>query len=71
MTDERFMRLVAKRIREFRANRGFTQEQMQNYGFNYRYYQLIESGEVNLTLKTVNRIANAFKISARDIFDFD
>jgi len=37
---------------------------MQDFGFNYRYYQMIESGTVNLTLKTLNRLANAFGVSA-------
>ena len=71
MTDERFMRLVGKRIREIRMSRGLTQEEMQNFGFNYRYYQFIESGTINLTLKTLDRIANAFKVARRVLFDFD
>jgi len=64
MTDERFMALVADRIRGVRKSRGRSQWDMQDFGFNYRYYQAIESGAVNLTLKTLNRLANAFAVSA-------
>lgn len=64
MTDERFMALVADRIRGVRKSRGRSQWDMQDFGFNYRYYQMIESGTVNLTLKTLNRLANAFGVSA-------
>jgi len=64
MTDERFMALVADRIQEVRKSRGRSQWDMQDCGFNYRYYKVIESGTANLTLKTLNRLANAFEVSA-------
>ena len=62
MTDERLNRLVAKRVQELRTAKGLTQEDMQDFGFNYRYYQRIEAGEKNLSLKLINRLAamNAF-----------
>ena len=68
MTDERFMDLVADRIRRIRRSRKLTQEEMQNFGFNYRYYQMIESGAANLTLKSVNRLAKDFQVPASGIF---
>ena len=71
MTDERFMELVADRIQRIRRSRKFTQEDMQNFGFNYRYYQMIESGAANLTLKSVNRLAKAFQVPALEFFRFE
>jgi len=71
MTDERFMALVANRIQEIRKNRELTQEDMQNFGFNYRYYQTIESGTANLTLKTLNRLSKAFQTPATEFLRFD
>ena len=40
-------------------------------GFGYRYYQRIEAGEKDLRLSTLNRLANTFKVSTRDLFDFN
>jgi transcriptional regulator with XRE-family HTH domain len=71
MTDDRLMRLLAKRIQTLRKEAQLTQEQMQDYGFNYRYYQEIESGTANLTVKTLNRLARAFKVQPMEFFRFD
>jgi len=64
MTDERFMKLVAARIQQFRKARKLRQEDMQDYGFSYRYYQRIEAGQQNLTLKTLKRLGKAFGVAA-------
>jgi transcriptional regulator with XRE-family HTH domain len=71
MNDERFMALVAGRIQEIRQGRELTQEDMQSFGFNYRYYQLIESGTANVTLKTLNRLSSAFQTPAVEFLRFD
>jgi transcriptional regulator with XRE-family HTH domain len=70
MTDEHFMTLVGDRIQQIRRSRKLTQEDMQNFGFNYRYYQIIESGTANLTLKSLNKLARAFQVSAFEFFRF-
>jgi transcriptional regulator with XRE-family HTH domain len=71
MTDERLMRLLGQRIKFLRQKADLTQEQMQDWGFNYRYYQEIESGTTNLTVKTINRLAKAFKVAPIEFFRFD
>ena len=71
MTDERLMRLLGKRIQVLRETAGLTQEEMQDRGFNYRYFQKIESGTVNLTVRTLNRLAKAFRVSLVEFFQFD
>ena len=71
MTDERLMRLVGQRIKILRQRAELTQEQMQDFGFNYRYFQEIESGTANLTIKTLNRLAKAFKVAPIEFFRFD
>ena len=71
MTDERLMRLVGQRIKILRQRAELTQEQMQDFGFNYRYYQEIESGTANLTIKTLNRLAKAFRVAPIEFFRFD
>jgi transcriptional regulator with XRE-family HTH domain len=71
MTDQRLIKLVASRVQELRKARNLTQEQMQDYGLNYRYYQRIEAGEKNLSLRTLNKLAKAFGIEPGDLLRFD
>ena len=62
MTDERLLKLVGKRAKELRLKTGLTQEDMMSHGFERRYYQRIEAGEVNLSLKSLNKLAKVFGI---------
>lgn len=71
MTDERLMKLVGKRIRQLRLERGLRQEDMCQFGFEYKYYQRIEYGQKNLTLKTLNRLAKAFGVKVEELFRFE
>lgn len=71
MTDKRLMQLVGKRVRELRIARGLKQEDMCRFGFDYKYYQRIEYGQKNLTLKTLNKLANAFGVPLSELFRFD
>lgn len=57
------MRRFGVNVRTFRKRRGYTQEQMRDYGFNYRYFQKIEAGLVNPTLGTILKLANTLKCS--------
>lgn len=53
---------LAKNVKERREEKGWTQEKMREFGFNYRYYQKIESATgVNVTLDTLVKLANVFK----------
>jgi len=67
MTDEALMKSVGKRISQLRQARGLKQEDMCRFGFDYKYYQRMEYGQKNLTLKTINRLAEAFGVEAVDI----
>ena len=40
---------------------------MSRYGFEYRYYQHIEYGERNLTLKTLNKLAKALGVQPSEL----
>ena len=70
MTDEELKCLLGKRIRQLRLERGLKQEEMCQFGFEYKYYQRIEYGEKNLSLKTLNRLSKAFQIEIAELFDF-
>jgi transcriptional regulator with XRE-family HTH domain len=71
MTDERLMRMVGKRARELRLARGLRQEDMCQFGFEYKYYQRIEYGQKNLSLKTINKLARAFQVPVSKLLEFD
>ena len=67
MKDERLMKLVGRNVRQLGKAKGLTQEDMSRYGFEYRYYQHIEYGERNLTLKTLNKLAKALGVHPSEL----
>ncbi len=67
MTLEQAMALLGKNVKKIRKLRGFTQEEMRDRGFNYRYYQKIEAGQINATLDTLVKLAKTFKCSLADL----
>jgi transcriptional regulator with XRE-family HTH domain len=71
MTETRLLKLVGKRIRQLRVERGLTQEQMTRFGLDYKYYQRIEYGQKNLSLRTLYKIAKAFDISISELLNID
>ena len=71
MTDKRLMELMGKRVRQLRIERGLKQEEMCRFGFDYKYYQRIEYGEKNLTLKSLNKLAKAFGVPMSELFRFE
>jgi transcriptional regulator with XRE-family HTH domain len=71
MTDERFLKLVGKRVRELRLARGLKQEDMCRFGFEYKYYQRIEYGQKNLSLKTLNKLSKAFGVPPSELLRLD
>jgi len=62
MTDERLLKLVGRRTRELRLKVGLTQEDIMSRGFERRYYQRIEAGQVNPSLKSLNKLAKALSV---------
>ena len=67
MTLEKAMRRLGTNVRKLRNKGGLTQEQMRDFGFNYRYFQKIEAGLVNPTLGTLLKLSKALKCSVVDL----
>jgi transcriptional regulator with XRE-family HTH domain len=44
---------------------------MCKHGFEYKYYQRIEYGQKNLSLKTLNKLAKAFGVSIDEMLRFE
>ena len=61
------LKRIAKNIKKARKQKGLTQENMMDYGFNYRHYQKIESGTYSMNLYTLHRLSIIFNVSIRNL----
>jgi len=62
-----YLKTVASNIRKLRQDCGLVQKEMYKFGYSMRHYQAIESGNSNLTLKTLWNLSKAFKVSISDL----
>jgi transcriptional regulator with XRE-family HTH domain len=60
--------LIGNRLKELRKQKGLKQEDLEDLGINYRYYQKVETGKANVTLKTFEKIADALGVDPADLF---
>jgi len=58
------------RLKELRLAKGLRQEDLERFGFSYRYYGKIERGLANLTLETLIRLCEIFNVNLADLFMF-
>lgn len=60
-----------KRIQELRRERGMTQEDLAGeVGVDRSYMGFLERGEKNATLDKIGKIAKAFRVKLKELFDF-
>lgn len=71
MTDERLLKAVGRKVRELRVKAGLTEEDMMSHGFERRYYQRIEAGQVNISIKSINKLAKMFKVDVWRVIKVD
>jgi len=67
---EKLAVLIGTRIKDIRKEKGLKQEDMEGFGISYKYYQKIETGKVNITLNTIEKIAKALNVDSRELFIF-
>lgn len=61
--------IVGKRIREYRKQKNWTQEQLaEAASLHYSYIGGVERGDRNISLETLEKIAAALDIPAGDLF---
>ena len=65
---EAVLQELGERLRDLRKARKLRQLDMEGFGLSYKYYQRLESGQVNPTLITLQRLADAFDIPVYDLF---
>ncbi len=62
--------ILARRVRELRAARGWAQDQLAaESGLHRTYIGAIERSEHNVGIDTIVKLANALKVSLKDLFD--
>ncbi len=64
-----FIRLLGVKVRMLRKAQGLSQEKLgEKAGFDYRYIGFIEQARVNPTIKTLEKVAHALKLTVPDLF---
>lgn len=64
---EEYLERFAANLKRVRNERGLTQEDMAELGFNYRYYQKLESGRYSPSLRTVFTLSAMLKVELADL----
>lgn len=63
-------RIVGKNLRAYRLERGFSQEAFADHmGVHRTYFGAVERGERNLTLQTLEKIADFLGVDPRSLLD--
>lgn len=63
--------LIGKRIQTIREKRGITQEQLEEKaGVNAKYISAVERGQKNVTIKTLEKIAQGLDVELYQLFLF-
>lgn len=67
--EKRFLKKVGARVRALRAEKGWTLEETEDHGWNdWTHLQKIESGK-NITLVTLKRVAQLYRIPVSKILE--
>lgn len=56
---ERALKWIGEELRRLRLKCGLTQFDMEERGVSYKYYQRIEAGRANVTIRTLVRVMRA------------
>jgi transcriptional regulator with XRE-family HTH domain len=65
---DRELRAIAVRLRALRRARGLTQWALAERGVSYKYYQRLEAGHINPTVRTLARVAQALGVPLLALF---
>ena len=63
---KKLLECIAVNIRRIRHQRQLTQEDMMDLGFNYRFFQKLESGTYSPNLRTLHRLARALHVNIKE-----
>ena len=69
--DEEGLKLLASKLKEVRAMKGFTQEELAyQSGLSLSQIARIETVKINPTVSTIFKIARTLKVNVSELFDF-
>lgn len=72
MNDEQMLKNLGLKLKYERMKQGYTQESLaEKVEVHEKYISLLETGKQNVTLKTLNRIANVLDIEIYKLLIFD
>lgn len=72
MNDEKMLKQLGLKLKYERMKQGYTQESLaEKVEVHEKYISLLETGKQNVTLKTLNRIANALNIEIYRLLMFE
>jgi transcriptional regulator with XRE-family HTH domain len=67
---DRARKRLAQTVRRRREDLGLSQEAAAHaIHIATRHYQKLEAGSLNITLRTLTRVAEAFGVAIKDLFD--
>lgn len=68
MEDEKLYQIIANNVKKYRKLNNMTQEALANASnLAVRHIQKIESGTLNITISTLNKISSALNIHPSDL----
>ena len=71
MSDKEITKTIADNLSKLRKQLRNTQKEMaEKADLNMNYYAKVERGEAIPSLKTIKKLAKAFKVTATDIIGF-
>ena len=71
MSDKEITKTIANNLSKYRKQLRYTQKEMaEKADLNMNYYAKVERGEAIPSLKTIKKLAKAFKVTATDIIGF-
>ena len=70
MDTDLIRRQLGFRLKQLRLAKGLKQEELEKWGFSYRYYGKLERGTVNPTIETLAKLCDIFDVSLSDLFRF-
>lgn len=71
MKNENTIKKLGHKIRIVRADKGFSQEILaEKADLNRSFIGLLERGKTNITIKSLEQVANALDIEIKNLFEF-
>jgi transcriptional regulator with XRE-family HTH domain len=70
--DEEGLKLLAKRLKEVRSEKGLTQEELSHRSeITLSQIARIETARINPTVSTIFKIARGLEVSPKELFEFE